>query len=93
MANWYGDYTVDLEVVAVKGGVDHIISLGGSALDSDVKGLEITVNASNKGTAQKPKGKGTDISDFSERELRDLFSELGEALSDELMGEFGSYLY
>lgn len=90
---WYGEYTLDMEVESVKGGADHILTFGGDALDTDLEGLEITVNASNKGTAKKPKDKGVDISDYSADELEALFRDLGETLGRDLMDEVGGFLY
>ncbi len=91
--DWYDTYVFDLDVDDAKGGTNHILTIHDDPFDIGADDLELTLFASKKGTAKKPKDKGTDISDYSASELGDLFSELGEALGSELAGEFGDYLF
>ena len=83
-----GGESVELEVTAGAGkSTDHTLTVKADPYNFDYmfSKLEITLNATEKGSAKKPDAKHTeDITDYSNRELSELFEDLSESLSDEL---------
>ena len=95
----YGTYTVEVpdedvmltfEVEKAKSGTDHTLTIelgdwySSYYFDGELSEIQITLNTA-KGTAKKPSAKHTeDITDYSARELRELFEDLAYSLSDEL---------
>lgn len=77
------------------GGVDHVFSIRGDESDFDYmfERLELTVNTTDTSSAKKPTGTTVDISDYSEEEFYDLFSDLGETLQGDLISNLGPMLY
>ncbi len=94
----YLDESLELEVEEAKGGADHTIVLPESVIrnafgyNSGLDELEITVFASKKGTAEKPKADKEDISDYDYDEIMELFYDLGESVGEEIGDDLGDFL-
>jgi len=82
------DLTIKMEVEETKGGADHIISLRDMYYYTDgaFDKLDITINASEKGSAEDHSGDEEDITEYDEDELYELFEEIGELIFDDLEG-------
>lgn len=93
----YGEYrlsvpgegaSIRMEVAAgAKGGVDHTISISADSyyFDYMFSRLTLTVNATDRGSVNKPSQRPVDISDYSAMEFYELFSGIGNTLEDELL--------
>ena len=95
----YGTYATDLRELVpglslelnVTGGksgsTDHVLSIGGlkDLTGGELQSVDLIVNTTTKSSAKEPSGKKEDISDYDERELSDLFSELGYGIVEELI--------
>ena len=67
----------------VQGGTDHIMTIEdcGYLFDAPFDTLALTLNATEKGTAQMPDGPVVDITNYSQDELEALFETLGNKLA------------
>lgn len=87
------DMTLELEVVAAKTGVDHIITVKGEDLYYETDGMlnevEVTINATDKSSVKKPSGTKEDISDYDEDELYELVMSFSDELQELVMDQFG----
>lgn len=86
------DITVDLEVTDGKtGGTDHILTLRGNAdVFGDFSRMDITINTTDKGSAQKPGGQPVDITNYTDEQLEELLNELGDAFYQDMMEKMES---
>lgn len=103
----YGEYrlsvpgegaSIRMEVAAgARGGVDHTISISADSyyFDYMFSRLDLTINATDRGSVSKPSQRAVDISDYSAMEFYELFSDLGNTLENELMynSPLSSFLY
>lgn len=83
----YEDVSLSLEVSeGSSGSTDHVITIqgGGYMFDGMFTRLDLTVNTTGKSSAQKPGQPPTDISDYSEAELDELFYGLVYRMGGEL---------
>ena len=86
------DITVDLEVTDGKtGGTDHILTLRGNTdVFGDFSRMDITINTTDKGSAQKPGGQPVDITNYTDEQLEELLNELGDAFYQDMMEKMES---
>ena len=79
-----------------EGGVDHILSINNCQdlyYSAPFDYLELTINATDKSSAQKPSGKTVDITDYSSSEMEELFSEIGSMLQQDLIDNLEPLMY
>lgn len=106
LGTYYGTYELSMPDEGVnfslevregdEGGVDHILSLYNIqdlSYYAPFDRLELTINATDKSTAQKPSGKTVDITDYSTRELEELFTEIGSVLQQDLIDNLEPLMY
>lgn len=94
----YGSYSlsapsedVSLSMTVSDGGngsTDHVITIqdNGYAFGGEFSRLDLTINATEKSSAQKPSRQPTDITYYSEEELSDLMYYLSSQMEDALYG-------
>ena len=79
----FGNQSLEVSIHDGAGGAAHeIIIPGGWFSGNDGESLKVNVSASDKSSAQQPTGKKTDISDYSEDDLEDLFETIGDNVSE-----------
>ena len=95
----YGTYTPNLRNVLPglnirldvtdggAGSTDHIVTVSGlgNLTDDMVRGVELTVNTTDKSSAKEPDGTTVDISGYDEEELSKLFQDLGYEIATSMM--------
>ena len=102
---YYGTYDMSIPDEGIRfslevqdggsGGVDHILSINNcqSLFYAPFDYLELTINATDKSSAQKPSGDTVDLSDYSPAELEALFYDLGSVLQQDLINNLEPLFY
>lgn len=83
MVEGYEDVSIKLETKkGEQGGTDHVITVAGdpSVFDYQCDSVTLTINATDKSTAQKPSAAPVDISAYTEQELEVLAGQIGSKL-------------
>ncbi len=89
----YGDVSIKLEVSkGAKGGTDHLATLRSEYSFDEFTRMEVNFHTTDKSSAKKPGGKAMDISDFSARDLQELYQELSGVLYMDLFRNLGPLL-
>ena len=90
------DTTVEIEMEVKEGksgSTDHIITVRGDAYElsgGSFSRMDITINTTDKGSAQKPGGQPVDITNYTDEQLEELLNELGDAFYQDMMEKMES---